>query len=278
MVGERFYEEGSRRVRGLIELEVGNLAIRLLQEPHVITEPWRALVDQRPITTTVELTGIESMEDLETTLRRLCTLLSFATFSPVRPVSFSFGSRTRMLPVSYAAAHFSPAIDTRSGKAVRQFLELTWEAFIRYEKERHLHELIEYLVLADRSEEPLEVKLLLVFVALENIKATYARSAGMVFRDGAFHSSKGRHGFEYLLRGALAEVGLQRGLNAAIKLRNEIVHFGLSTQSPHRLWDTYRRCQDTARIYLLRLLRFRGAYRTYASAGHRSILVRRRRP
>jgi hypothetical protein len=116
-----------------------------------------------------------------------------------------------------------------------------------------------------------------VFVAFENIKATYANSVGMTFRRGRFHSAAGPHGFEDLLGRAFSSVGLRRGLRSITRLRNEIVHFGLSTRSPARLMDAYRSCQDSARLYLLRLLRFHGTYRTYASSGHRAIRVHRRR-
>lgn len=276
--GEDFYEAGGHRVRGLIAMSLGRYQVTLHQVPEVAQGKWAPLKDTRFRSTTLQVEGIRSIHELKGFVHDLSTLLSLATMSPVRPIGWSFKEQGQRIGVPYPGTYFRPTIETMDGEEVRRFLEYTWAEFQVQKKGRQLHELIEYVVLADRPDQPIEIQLLLIFVALENLKATYARSQNMVFRNGAFHSASGtRYGFKSLLTEALQAVGLRRGLKSIVDLRNEIVHNGLSEKHPEDLMTAYSRSQDVTRMYLLRLLRFRGSYLTHASAGRRAVFIARRK-
>ena len=167
------------------------------------------------------------------------------------------------------------------GTAVREFLERTWGGFRRESRRRKLTAVIEYLVTAERRDQPIEVQLLLVFVCMENLKATFARSSGIPETKRGFHRvSSGRaatmtrqqlerspkYGFEALLRQMLKDVGMTRGLKRLISLRNQIIHQGLSTWPAKSRFKAYETCHDILREYLLRLLGFKGSYLVYSRA------------
>ena len=78
--------------------------------------------------------------------------------------------------------YFRPPFQTADGAAIRDFLEQSWGMFTKLKNTRKLGIVIHYILLADRHEQPVEVQLLLAFVALESLKTTYAHSHEHTFR------------------------------------------------------------------------------------------------
>lgn len=111
--------------------------------------------------------------------------------------------------------------------------------------------------------------------ALENLKDTYARAAGIPYIKGFYRKppSKpgnigGQFGFEELLLEMLLSVGMRRGLKQVVTLRNEIIHSGLSRKPHARQLTMYERIQDLVREYIFRLLGYHGEFFLYASQGY----------
>ena len=66
----------------------------------------------------------------------------------------------------------------------------------------------------------------------------------------------------------LNEVGMKKGLKRIIRLRNEIIHSGLSRKSHRAQFTMYEKIHDIIREYLLRLLKYHGNYLIYSSASN----------
>ena len=196
----------------------------------------------------------------------VATLLSFATMSQVRAFAFYHGDKAWRHSVVGQTILWRPTLNISKGTDIRTYMESTWKNFRMQKKSRQLIVLIEYLVSSEVPRQPLEVKLLQGFVALEHLKATWARSHGYPFFKGRFREMNSGESlsFEALLSRALKEVGMRPGLKRIIALRNEIIHQGLSNRKPDSLFATYERVHDIIREYLLRLLGYSGSYHPYS--------------
>jgi hypothetical protein len=62
-------------------------------------------------------------------------------------------------------------------------------------------------------------------------------------------------------------------LKRIVKLRNEIIHSGLSQRSHPQGWVMYEKIHDLLREYILRLLGFHGTYLVYSSASNAQAAV-----
>jgi hypothetical protein len=141
-------------------------------------------------------------------------------------------------------------------------------------KQRKLNVVIRYILLADRPEQPLEVQLILAFVALESLKTTYAHSNHIPFVGGHFRKISSppmrnlrrepRYRFEDLLKLMLGDVKMGKtALKQLIKLRNTIIHTGIANVRPRTLHKMHDSVQDILREYLLRLLNYKGEFWRY---------------
>lgn len=229
--------------------------------------------------TTVEVEDVRP-NDLRKALDALdaiCWLLSFASQSRVLCYGHEFptGSGQKYCKsVAGIANYFRPPFDLHDTAQVRAFVQDSFSAYTRLHKGRKLPAVFDYLVQAERPSQPTEIRLLLLFVTLENLKDTFARTERIPYLKGFYRkppASPGKLGakftFEELLAQMLHAVRMRRGLRQVIALRNEIIHSGLSRQPHARQWHLYERGQDLVREYLFRLLGYRGNYFTYASQG-----------
>lgn len=190
----------------------------------------------------------------------VCWLLSLATLSPVRPFSYYCGRYGRSQGVTYRAQVFRPLISSSDGDEIRHFVLAAWPCFRRLKRQRRLPAIIDYLVLADRPEQPVEISTLLLFTALESLKST--------------HSPGQRGRFEARVRRMLKDVRMQRGLRHVVVLRNRIIHEGLAGIPYEQLRRHHDRLQDILREYLLRLLGYQGRYLLYSAAARESRVLR----
>lgn len=230
-------------------------------------------------TTTVEVDDVQPnhLEDTLATLDAICWLLSFATESRVLYYEHHFpvGKTTgHIKSVSGIANPFRPPFDLGDTVKIKEFVEQAYPAYCRLSKKRKLPVVFDYLLQAERPSQPTEIRLLLLFITLENLKDTYARTAGIPYINNYYRkppSKPGKPGaqfkFEDLLSEMLLSVGMRRGLKQIVALRNEIIHSGLSRKSHARQLSMYERIQDILREYILRLLGYHGEFFLYASQG-----------
>ena len=131
------------------------------------------------------------------------------------------------------------------------------------------------LTIAELPVQPLEVKLAQIFIVMENLKGTFATKTGIPFFKGYFQDNaypnrplhkQPRIGFEALLTSMFKDVGMKPSLRRIVRLRNEIIHFGLSRKPYSSLRKDYDYCHDVVREYLLRLLNYEGEYLLYSKA------------
>jgi len=130
-----------------------------------------------------------------------------------------------------------------------------------------------YYVLAEKPSQPIELKLVVLFVLLENLKHTFAVQQGYPFIKGSFRnqgatSSKpgGQKSFKCLMNEMFAAVSMSPDVSRIIKLRNELIHSGILVLSFQEKKDIYEFCQDLIREYLLRLLDYKGEYLSYSGS------------
>lgn len=183
----------------------------------------------------------------------VCWLLAFATMSPVRPFRFAFGNTSRGLTTTQRAQSFIPTIALATELQVRDFLLATWTQYRRLARSRKLRRVIDYLVISEHPDQPIEVRTLLLLTALESLKSTH---------------SPGRRGdFERRVRTMLLQVGLRPGLKLLVKLRNRLIHEGLAGVPYSSLSSHQARLHDLLREYLLRLLGYQGCFLLYSQSG-----------
>lgn len=261
--------------RNLINLRLGRIRATLVQDRAIVSGNFSELIGRRLHTTELTLANVPAARS-EWALRiaeDVSWLLAFATMSPVNVFHWKHGGHGRFWEAFGAVQHLRPVVDTLDGTAVRKLVETCWTSYRRLKRIRRLPEVIHYCVQTEEPGLPIEYKLLGTFVLLENLKATFARSRSIPYVAGSFKkpspSSKnlrkaGTYKFEELLKMMFLGVGMKPSLRRLVKLRNEIVHFGLSRRSIARLLDYYERAHGLAREYLLRLLGFSGSYYSWS--------------
>lgn len=230
-------------------------------------------------TTTVDVENVTQAQlgKVLETLDAICWLLSFATQSRVVRYGYNFPKdsvNSQFSAVSGVANDFRPPLDPRDTTSVKRFIEQTYPTYRLLQKKRKLAAIFDYLIQSDRMSQPTEIRLLILFATLENIKDTYARGQNIPYIKGYYRKppiSPGKPGaqysFEDLLLKALQSVRMRKGLKQVKSLRNEIIHSGLSRKSHSRQMIMFERIQDLVREYIFRLLGYRGAFFTYALQG-----------
>jgi hypothetical protein len=280
IVGEELTKHTDSWRRDTIRLNYGGFQFRIVQRfDHLGYQPKHN--NANVYTTDIYVTDVtpRKLRRVQPMLRDLAWLLSFATYSDVAYAGYQF-KHGPTLASQWATAgrlrHFRPPFQTADGVAIREFLEQAWPMFTKLRKTRKLGIVIHYILLADRHEQPVEVQLLLVFVALESLKATYALAKHIPFVGGRFRkiSSPPKpnpkrepyYSFEELLKLMLRDVKMGRtGLKQPIRLRNTIVHSGITTARPSTLHKLYDSVQDILREHMLRLLNYKGEFFLYSS-------------
>lgn len=250
------FPNGSWR-RDRIELMLGGCTVTLRQTQADSIRHLRNLQGQTVHTTMLDFGTVSHgrVRRAERTAEDLAWLLSAATMSPVRPFRYRVGKSIRTLAITNKTSVYRPTIDIVSGEAVRVFIERTWPAFRRFKRARRLPAVIDYLVMAQHPDQPLEVSTLLAFTALESLKAT--------------HSPGERNRFKQRVDRMLREVGMRRGLDRLVTARNSLVHEGIAGVPWVRLQNAHDRLQDILREYLLRVLGYHGPYLRYSAAGQK---------
>ena len=272
--GTEYEENSSGGWPNIIRLRLSRHRVEIKQLPWATSSPRPDFVGKQIHTTDVVIHGLsdEQFERGKQIAYDLSYLLSFATMNEVRASAFRFREYGESFTtIGVTRKDFRPTIQTSHGETVAAFIPMVWRGYRRLRVKRRLPAVIEYLLEADRSGPPLEVKILAGFVALENLKATYAKEAGFPFHAGYFRRPGGRpnpkrwpiYHFEELLRMMLDDVQMGVGVKRLVSLRNQIVHFGLSNRPVSSLSAAFGLCCDTIREYLLRILEYKGPFYPY---------------
>lgn len=217
---------GSSWARDTVEFNCGDQIFVLKQKAGVITGNISDFKGRFCETSEILVRDV-APDDVPKTLsaiHRICWLLSFAGLSRVLcyghdyPDGSGHGVRHSVVGV---ADFFRPTLDIRDGAAIKSFVEQTYPAFVRLEKSRKLNVVIDYLLQAERQNQPTECRLIFALVLLENLKDTYARKRGIPYLKGSFRKEPKPNGpkyyFEDLLHLMFCEVRMRRGLKRVIK-------------------------------------------------------------
>lgn len=261
-----------------LSLRLSRCRVKVIQKTDVISNKLKP--NGFVPTTEIEIEGVKSFSSGEIMVNDICRLLSLASMSQVLPFVYEFGGNQKSISVSGQSMFFRPLFTIQNGQQVKSFIEQVWVQYRKLKKTRKLPEIIEMLTISELPSQPLEVKLLQVFVVLENIKGTYAHTKKMPFFKGYFRqlsnppkanlAKEKALNFKELLTFALKDVRMKNNLHRIIRLRNEIIHFGLSRRPYTSLTKNYDSCQDLIREYLLRLLQYKGPYLIYSKASRQT--------
>lgn len=280
--GHSITMSGSSWIRDTVEFNCGEQTFILKQKANIINGNFSEFNGRFCETSEILVMDV-APDDVPRTLAaidRICWLLSFAGLSRVLCYGHDYpdgsicGTRHTVMGV---ANFFRPTLEIYDGTIIKSFVEQTYPTFVRLEKSRKLKVVVDYLLQAERQNQPIECRLIFAFVLLENLKDTYAREKGIPYIKGFFRKQPKpngeRYSFEELLHLMFREVRMRRGLKRVIKLRNDIIHSGLSRKSHHQSWSMYEKVHDLLREYILRLLGYHGTYLVYASASNAQAVV-----
>lgn len=231
-------------------------------------------------TTDVIFSPVASFEEGKRLAEDLAYLLRLATMSPVEVARCQYGKSGNRAQLFGLTASRTATLLPPDGDSIQVYLENAWPVYRRLKRQRKLPAMIEYLEFAGRDRVPIEIRAALVLIALEGLKASYARAAKYPIlsppvRPGkpkgsprpcdpaAKHPAQTPLGFKRLLSEMLAAVGQKprsSQLDLVVGLRNQLLHTGLSPRTPRRLAEHHQRCHDIACEYLLRLLKYEGTF------------------
>lgn len=265
--------------KNIIEFKCAEKIFIFTQHDDVIKNRQSKLIGTFAPTTEVLIKDVspnvvdKTLEELD----RICWLLSFAGLSRVvryghdYPDGSSFGARNS----TYGTAdYFRPTIEIKNGETVKSFIEQAYINYVSLEKTRKLNVVFDYLIQAERRNQPTELKLIIAFVILENLKETFARSKSIPYLRNCFRkrprpeNESDRYSFQELLSMMFQDIGMNNDLQQIINLRNEIIHSGISIKPPSTQFAMYEKIHDIIREYLLRLLDYHGNYLTYSSGSN----------
>ncbi len=266
---------GSKQVRNKISLQLPGFKVDLIQDHALIGKSYINIVGKQLQTTELIIYNVAPyrVDAARCLTKHMAWLLQFACLSSVAVCGFEYpegSGKWSEFPMHGGVQFFRPTIDTDSGHAVQGFIHSVFKNYVSLNRSRKLPVIFDYLTNAERPDQPVEIQLMMVFVALESLKDTYARSKGIPYFCGYFRKSPNptrrtpTYSFEELLKLMMHEVGMRRGWKRIVKMRNEIVHSGISRKPFKARVQMYDRCHDILREYLLRLLGYRGEYMSYS--------------
>ncbi|EFK05664.1 conserved hypothetical protein [delta proteobacterium NaphS2] len=279
--GDKFsLKENGGRIRNHLELRLSGYLVDLYQAEKVILGNRSDLINRWNHTTELVISNVipEHVNKVKNIITDLTNLLSFINVSRIWPYGWEYPDRSGLKSFTSTIGttqYFRPVIDIDDGSKVSDFIHQIWRPYQKNKRKRKLPELIDYLIQADLPQQPVELRLAILFVVLENLKDTWARVQRIPYAHGYFRKisnppkpnirKEPTYSFEELLAQMLKSVGMRRGLKRIIKLRNQIIHSGLSRRPFRSNQKTYENCQDIVREYVLRLLKFSGSFYPYTS-------------
>ncbi len=272
----------NRVVRDTIEIVCDGKLIHIRQKSEIVhSSSFNEFKGKFLETTTIYIFSVSESE-IDNALKivyRLCWLLSFACLSRVVCYGYDYSDTKSVRNSVFGTTEFfRPTLDIMNGEIIKKYLEQTYPIFKKLERSRKLNVVFDYLIQASRSGQPTEARLIYTFIALESLKSTYAKSTNIPFINGFFRKGSEKRSpaykFEELLYKMLKEMKMRRGLKRIISLRNSIFHSGLSQTSHRTNFAMYEKINTLISEYVLRLLKYRGEYLTYAKAETKRIHIK----
>lgn len=253
------------------------------------------------ITTTITIQNIidAQVSQVLEIIDDLCWLLSFAQQSPVRRYRYRISAGEYGTSCSGIVINPLRSIIDDCGKIIREFLEQTFPTFKKIKEIRQLTVVFGYLCEANRSSLALEITLISHYIAIENLKNTFALEQGYKYKDGKYshplyppqdyhcknkeeycfdemtaqyiHKLYGKCGSTEMTKKMFISAKFKRDeISPFLKKRNKMIHegillpFGDENYMGQAIEDR-RDVSDLLRKYLLTLLNYKGAY--YLSRG-----------
>ena len=282
--GEGISKYEDNWVRDFLIIECDGFKFLIIQNKDVVTGTLSNLKGSFVASSEILVQDVRKC-DVTTVLNiisRICWILSFASLSRVMCYGHEYpdgSGLSKRVSVVGVANYFRPSIDICDGKRTIEFIEKCYSQYKLLEKPRKLNVVIDYLVQAEVAAQPTELKLIIAFVVLENLKDSYIKSVNIPYKSSYFKkvpnpiNGDDRYSFEDLLHLMLRQVKMKKGLKRIKNLRNEIIHSGVTRKRHSWQWAKYEALHDLLREYILRLLGYRGEYLSYSAAGRETKLL-----
>jgi hypothetical protein len=272
------------------KLEFKQLNIKLKQND---------FVNQNIITTKITIENISSdqVEQILGIIDDLCWLLSFVQQSPICRHGYKINSNeSRTSCLGVIVNPFNNIIEN-NGKEIRNFIEQVYPTFKKLKSTRQLTVVFGYLCEANRSSLALEISLISHYVAIENLKHTFAlnnqyKYSGKYYshkdyppleippididnywgptkkRKTYIHKQYGQVTSTEMTKRMFDSVGIDKNnkiVKDSLNKRNKMIHEGIllpfnDMNYSKQAIDDLRDVSDLLRQYLLTLLNYQGAY------------------
>ncbi len=258
----------------LIEWDLQGYNIELYQHKDILTKKPQEYRKQFVHSTHILVKDVKESDvsKVKGLLDDLSALLGFAGLSDVWCYGYEYpdGSGFGQWHTSWGQTNYvRPTIDIRHKERVHHFVKQVWPQYQKLKKKRKLPIIFKYLIQAE-PEQYTEMKLLIMFTVLESLKYTYAKERKIPYIKGYFRKissppkpnpkKEPPYSFEELLTEMFREQKIRKGLKRIVRLRNDIFHSGLASRPSRSLFKTSRECNELIRIYLLKILGYKGAY------------------
>jgi len=282
IVGELCSQTETGSHRNLIRLHIDPFDVELVQDPALLSSTYSDLRGHFVPSTDFVIRDLhpDRFDEAERVVRYTCELLSFATCSGVCYFGYDYAglnAHSARYSVFGTFDYFRPVLDLVNGTMIRTFVEHASRTYCTLRSRRHLNIALHYH-LKSHAHEPIELRLVVLFVLLENLKHSYALTSGYPLINGYFRkpgstaaSPGSRVSFRTLLESMFAGAGMQPTLGPLVELRNALIHSGISDLGDREQWALYASGQDCVREYLLRILGYHGAFLSYTSCGYHTI-------
>lgn len=280
MGGDEITRNSNYGIRDRVVFNCGGRSFLFRQKTEIINNQLSQFKDRFAETTEVVVTDVAvcDLQDALAMIDRICWLLSFVGTCRVMRFGYEYPNGSGLVSqqsVSGIGRLFRPVLDISDGKRVKSLIEQTYNKYTQLEQIRKLPVVIDYLAQAEVPSQPIEVKAVLAFVALESLKHTFAVEQGIRYEKGAFrkptwvlggkNKKSDTYTFKQLVGMMLGRVNMSHNLDASYLLRNELIHSGFSTEPFNRRRELYEDVHDLIREYILRLLGYRGRFALYSN-------------
>lgn len=270
-------DDNGRRVLNRLPFRVDGYNFELVQDSEVLRAKERDLKGKFIESTRLYVKGVEveHTEVICQIVRRIAHLLSLATDSQVRFYRWhTANSYTGQgWAVNGVYNYFRPPLCTVDTKSLKSFIEGCYDTYKQLEEERTLKAAIELFVTSDALEQPVELRLANIFLLLENLKHSYAKTHGYEYNNGFWCKNGQRTGFKRILIDMFDSVGMSPEVSEIVLLRNEIIHSGLSEMEGEKKYKVFSVCKELSGEYLFRLLGYQGQFYKHTTRGNQSKIL-----
>lgn len=272
IVGSKFSKDADgKSVRNIIPLSVNGFDLELIQDKSLINCSPSKLIGKFVDSTLIVVQDVpeNSLKKLIETIHKISVLLSLATDSQVRFYKYTdaSGISLQQWTVNGVYSYFRPPLCTINSQCIVQLIEESYSTFERIEISHKLRSAVDLFVTSEALTLPVELKLATIFILLENLKSSYAENNGYTFKGRCYIKNGNKYTFKLLLVEMFRSVGITPELSKVVKLRNEIIHSGLSKLDIEEQCNIFSFCKELAGEYLLRLLNYDGVFYLHTTSG-----------